>query len=210
MNKQKEHRVVIVEDNLALQGAFQEIIRDLEGFKMVDAYDRCEDALKYAKDDLPDIVLMDIELPGMNGVEGTRAIKKVLPNTIIIIVTVYENSEVVFNALCAGAVGYLTKNVSASRLAQALQEAVNGGAPMSIKIAKMVVQSFQKATHSVLSDRETEVLRLLASGKSYQRIGDELFISRNTIKFHIKNIYEKLQVQSREEAIRIANKDRLI
>ena len=209
MNKEK-YKVVIVEDNVPLSDAFKEIINDTEYFKVIDAYTSCEDAIKYLKQDRPDIVLMDIELPGMSGVEGTKIIKNLSKNVIIIVVTVYENSEIVFDALCAGASGYLTKNISSSRLIEALNEAVKGGAPMSIRIARMVVQSFRKATKSNLSDREIEVLKLLASGKSYQSIGDELFISRNTIKFHIKNIYEKLQVQNKEQAIKKANQDKII
>ena len=104
----------------------------------------------------------------------------------------------------------MTKNLSEDQLQNSLQEAIDGGAPMSIKIAKMVVQSFQKSTSTILSSRETEVLKLLASGMSYRRIGETLFISRNTIKFHIKNIYEKLQVKTREEAIAKANNSKLI
>jgi len=209
MNKEM-HKVVIVEDNVPLSDAFKEIINDSEDFKVVDAYTSCEDAIKYLKQDQPNIILMDIELPGMSGVEGTKTIKSLSPDVIIIVVTVYENSEVVFDALCAGASGYLTKNISSSRLIEAMKEAILGGAPMSIRIARMVVQSFRKATNSNLSDREIEVLKLLASGKSYQSIGDELFISRNTIKFHIKNIYEKLQVQNKEQAIKKANQDKII
>lgn len=209
MNKEM-HKVVIVEDNVPLSDAFKEIINDSEDFKVVDAYTSCEDAIKYLKQDQPNIILMDIELPGMSGVEGTKTIKSLSPDVIIIVVTVYENSEVVFDALCAGASGYLTKNISSSRLIEAMKEAILGGAPMSIRIARMVVQSFRKANNSNLSDREIEVLKLLASGKSYQSIGDELFISRNTIKFHIKNIYEKLQVQNKEQAIKKANQDKII
>ena len=209
MNKEM-HKVVIVEDNVPLSDAFKEIINDSEDFKVVDAYTSCEDAIKYLKQDQPNIILMDIELPGMSGVEGTKTIKSLSPDVIIIVVTVYENSEVVFDALCAGASGYLTKNISSSRLIEAMKEAILGGAPMSIRIARMVVQSFRKATNSNLSDREIEVLKLLASGKSYQSIGDELFISRNTIKFQIKNIYEKLQVQNKEQAIKKANQDKII
>ena len=203
-------RVIIIEDNVPLKDAFVEIVNAEDGFKVVDSYTQCEEAISYLDQDRPDIVLMDIELPGMNGVEGTRIIKAKYPQTAIIVVTVYDHSKIVFDALCAGAIGYLTKNVNPDYLVEALHEAVQGGAPMSIRIAKMVVDSFRKATHSILSDRETDVLRLLASGSSYRSIGEQLFISRNTIKYHIKNIYEKLQVHTREEAIRKANREKLI
>ena len=205
-----KYKVVIIEDNVPLAKIYKDIVEATSNFKVIDVYSNCEEALKYAKTDSPDIVLMDIELPGMNGVEGTKQYKQLLPSVKIIVITVFENSEIVFDALCAGALGYLTKNLSEDQLQSSLQEAIDGGAPMSIKIAKMVVQSFQKSTSTILSSRETEVLKLLASGMSYRRIGETLFISRNTIKFHIKNIYEKLQVKTREEAIAKANNRKLI
>ncbi|MFP2997351.1 response regulator transcription factor [Spongiivirga sp. MCCC 1A20706] len=202
--------IVIVEDNIPLSKGFTSHINKTEKYKVVGIYDNCEDALANLKSDKPRIVLMDIELPGMNGVDGTKKIKAQFPDIDILIVTVYENSDTVFNALCAGASGYLTKNATSSQLISALDEVLDGGAPMSIHIAKMVVQSFQKAPESILSDRETEVLSLLASGKSYKSVADTMFISINTIRFHVKNIYDKLQVCTREEAIKKANDQRLI
>ncbi|MFZ1788593.1 MAG: response regulator transcription factor, partial [Saprospiraceae bacterium] len=148
--------------------------------------------------------------PGMNGVEGTKQIRKLMPKSLILIVSVYENSEMVFNALCAGASGYITKNTTSKILIESIQELLDGGAPMSISIARMVVSSFQKAANSILSDRETEVITLLAQGKSYKSIGETLNISRNTIKFHIKNIYEKLEVNNREDAISLASEKKYI
>ena len=205
-----KHPIVIVEDNIPLSRGFKKIIDQTESYKVVGLYDNCEDALKHLKEDKPRIVLMDIELPEMDGIQGTKKMKSVLPKTDIIIVTVYENSETVFNALCAGASGYLTKNASKNQLISALDETLEGGAPMSINIAKMVVQSFRKSPTSILSERETEVLSLLASGKSYNSVAKALFISVNTIRFHVKNIYEKLQVCTKEEAIEKANRERLI
>ncbi len=204
------HQIVIIEDNIPLSIGYQKIIDKTEDFRVVAIYDTCEEALENLKNDYPRIVLMDIELPKMNGVEGTKKIKQINPNIDIVIVTVYENSETVFDALCAGASGYITKNTSQQQLTSALNEVIEGGAPMSINIAKMVVQSFRKSTNSILSERETEVLTLLASGKSYNSVAETLFISVNTIRFHIKNIYEKLQVCTREEAIEKANRERLI
>jgi len=202
--------LVIIEDNITLNKAFVEIINSSENYRVVNSYYNCEDALANLKDDDPDIVLMDVQLPGMNGVQGTRIIKKTKPDVNVIMITVYENSETVFNALCAGASGYLTKNTSSDELVQALDELVNGGAPMSIHIAKMVVSSFKKNIHTDLSEREIQVLTLLSKGKSYRSIGNTLFISINTIKFHIKNIYGKLQVRTREEAIRKASNSNII
>lgn len=125
-------------------------------------------------------------------------------------VTVYENSETVFSALCAGASGYLTKNADSEKLITALNEAVSGGAPMSINIAKMVVQSFQRAPETILTDRETQVLTKLSCGSSYKSIALDLDISPNTIKYHIKNIYDKLQVNTKEDAIKEASSRKLI
>jgi len=203
-------RIVIVEDNVSLSLGFKEIINATAKYNVVGLYHNAEDAIKYFKEDKPDIVVMDIELPKMNGVKTTKVLKNIKPKLLVLIITVYEDSETVFEALCAGASGYLTKNASGFQLIEALDELVSGGAPMSIKIARMVVDSFKKATSSILSERETEVLHLLATGKSFKNIGEALFISRNTIKFHIKNIYEKLQVNSKEEAIKKANDQRLI
>lgn len=206
-----KHKVVIIEDNIPLRDGFVEVISRTENFEVVDAYDNCENAIERIKVDKASIYLVDIDLPGMNGVEGTKLIKKVIPNGHIIMVTVYENSSMVFDALCAGATGYLTKNVSPNAIVDALEELVSGGAPMSIKIAKMVVSSFQKQPSKIeLSKREKEVLTLLADGNSYDSIAEQLFISKNTIKFHLKNIYIKLQVNSNIEAVQKANKENLL
>jgi DNA-binding NarL/FixJ family response regulator len=153
---------------------------------------------------------MDIELPGMDGIQGTKEIKKMLPKTKVIMVTVYENSRNVFDALCAGATGYLTKNTNSDKLIEALDELQAGGAPMSINIAKMVVESFKKAPDSVLTERETQVIEMLSQGSSYKSIALKLDISINTIKYHIKNTYDKLQVHSKEEAIKEASDRNLI
>ena len=206
-----KHKVVIIEDNIPLSEGFAEVINTTENFKVLNVYHNCEDAIENLKYDNPDIFLVDIDLPGINGVEGARQIKSKLPNSHIIMVTVYENSNMVFDALCAGATGYLTKNVSPDDIVDALNEVVSGGAPMSIKIAKMVVSSFQKKTSKIeLSQREKEVLMLLSEGNSYDGIADKLFISKNTIKFHLKNIYIKLQVNSNIEAVQKANKENLL
>ena len=207
---QEKHHIVIIEDNEPLAQGFKAIINKTEKYKVVGLYTSCEDAIVNLNVDRPKIILMDIELPKMNGVDGTKKIKNSHPDIEIIIVTVYENSETVFDALCAGALGYLSKNASKLELVSALDEVLAGGAPMSINIAKMVVDSFRKSTSSILSERETEVLTLLASGKSYNSVAEALFISVNTIRFHVKNIYEKLQVNTKEEAIAKANQDRII
>lgn len=203
--------IVIIEDNQPLAEGFAEVINTSEKFQVSGMYTNCEEAIERLDVDNPDILLVDIELPGMNGVEGTRYIKQKRPNASIIMVTVYENSKMVFDALCAGATGYLTKSLTPKVLLDALNETLEGGAPMSIKIAKMVVGSFQKKPSKIaLSPREKEVLTLLAEGNSYDSIAEQLFISKNTIKFHLKNIYIKLQVNSNIEAVSKASKENLI
>lgn len=204
------NRITIVEDNEVVRDGFALLIDSVSEHQVVSTYDNCEDALKNLKKDRPNIILMDLELPGMHGVEGTRRIKKLLPEVNIIVITVHANSELVFQALCAGASGYITKNAGHSKLLDAIAEVQKGGAPMSSQIARMVVQSFQKNTDSPLTARETEVLELLAKGKSYTVIADELFVHKETIKSHIKNIYTKLQVNSKADAIEKALRDRLI
>ncbi|MGC1204686.1 MAG: response regulator transcription factor [Flavobacteriaceae bacterium] len=206
-----KHKVVIIEDNIPLSEGFNEVINTTKNFKVVNIYHNCEDAIENLKYDNANIFLVDIDLPGINGVEGTKQIKSILPNCHVIMVTVYENSDIVFDALCAGATGYLTKNVSPDDIIDALNEVISGGAPMSIKIAKMVVSSFQKKPSKIeLSPREKDVLILLSEGNSYDSIAEKLFISRNTIKFHLKNIYIKLQVNSNIEAVQKANKENLL
>jgi len=206
-----KHNVVIIEDNIPLSEGFIEVINNTDDFKVIRAYDNCEDAIENIKYDDAEIYLVDIELPGINGVEGTKQIKEIKPRANIIMVTVYENSDIVFDALCAGASGYLTKNLTPDELVDALKETVKGGAPMSIKIAKMVVNSFRKIPSKInLSTREKEVLILLSEGNSYDTIAEKLFISKNTIKFHLKNIYIKLQVNSNIEAVQKATKENLL
>ena len=203
-------RIVIVEDNDAVREGFSLIINSVSNYYVVSGYDNAEDCLKNLKKDKPEIILMDLELPGMNGIEAISAVKKLNSSVEIIVNTIYENSELVFQALCAGASGYITKNTSHTELLDAIDEVIQGGAPMSSKIAKLVVNSFQKNPNSPLSGRETEVLELLSKGKSYSMIAQELFITKETAKSHIKNIYSKLQVNSKSEAIAKATKEKLI
>lgn len=203
-------RICIVEDDNLIRDGFALLINSTYGFKIINTYYRCEDAIKNIHADAPDVVLMDIELPGMNGIEGIAKIKKLRPKTNIIVVTVYENDELVFKALCAGAGGYLTKNMQPGRLLEAIRDIQDGGAPMSTNIARMVVASFQKNRNSPLTARETEVLELLSKGKSYTTIAEQLFVDKETIRTHIKNIYWKLEVHSKAEAIEKAIKERLI
>ncbi len=202
--------IMIVEDNLVLNQTLSAHITDDENFELAGAYTNFEDAYAEIATDKPDIILMDINLPEMNGIDGTRKIVSKYPNISIIIITALENSDNVFAALSAGAIGYMTKTFSKEELTDAILNCAGGGAPMSAKIAKMVVNSFRKVNFSPLTDREKQVLETLALGYSYGSIADELFISLATVKYHIKNIYIKLQVSNRTEALREARKKKYI
>jgi len=202
--------ILIIEDNEVVRSGLETLIDSIPEFKLSGSFDNCEDAIKTAEYDRPDVILMDIELPGMNGIQGIRVLKKILHEVNIIVVTIYEDNEMVFDALCAGACGYITKSADYTKLLDAIKEVVNGGAPMSNKIARMVVESFQRNYDTPLSPRETEVLELLAKGKSYSVIADEIFVHKETVKSHIKNIYFKLQVNSKADAIEKAFKEKYI
>ena len=196
-------RIIIVEDDAIIRNAFVTLIQQNGDYTVANAYDNAEAAIKNINTDAPDICLMDIELPGMNGIEAIPKIKAIKPNTQVVVVTVYENDELVFKALCEGASGYLTKNMPPQKLIESLKELENGGAPMSTNIARMVVESFskQKKIQNPLTDKENMVLTKLVEGKSYKSVSKELDISIDTVKFHIKNIYLKLQVNCKEDAI---------
>jgi len=203
-------KITIVEDNEIVKDGFELLINGMSEHKVVSTYTNCEDAIEKIKEDNPNIILMDLELPGMHGIEGIKHIKKILPKVNIIVISVHENSQLVFESLVAGATGYITKSSNYNKVLEAIDETMKGGAPMSTNIARLVVESFQRNTNSPLSPRETEVLELLSKGKSYSVIANELFIHKETVKSHIKNIYYKLQVNSKADAIEKALKNKLI
>lgn len=203
-------RVLIVEDDQEIRHSFTMIVNSSEKFEVVNAYGSCEEAIPHLQKDKPEIILMDIELPGMNGIQGTKVIKDKYAAADIIMVTVYEDSELVFEALKAGASGYITKSANYMELLSALEEIMKGGAPMSSRIARMVIDNFHVNPNSPLTKRETEILQLISEGKTYTQISEQLFISKETSKTHIKNIYAKLQVNCKSEAIAKANLEKLI
>ncbi|MBS1680113.1 MAG: response regulator transcription factor [Bacteroidetes bacterium] len=210
MNENKK-RVLIVEDDKEIRNSFVVIVNSSSQFFVVNGYGSCEEAIKHLNTDKPDIVLMDIELPGgMNGIKGAKTIKDKLPTVDVIMVTVYEDSDLVFEALKAGASGYITKSANYRELLTALEEMSKGGAPMSSKIARLVIDNFHVNPNSPLTKRETEILQLISEGKTYTQISEQLFISKETSKTHIKNIYAKLQVNCKSEAIAKANSEKLI
>jgi len=198
--------VSIVEDNDQLRGTLARVIGRAEGFLCLSQYGNAEDALKDLPKICPEVVLMDINLPGMNGVECVRQLKQLLPKTQVMMLTVYEDTENIFNALAAGASGYMLKRTPREELLEAIREVQRGGSPMTTHIARKVVQSFQKAPATPdgtenLSPREAEVLDLLSQGLIYKEISDKLGISYETVHIYIWRIYEKLQVRTRTEAV---------
>ena len=198
--------VAIVEDSVKLRGTLARVISRAPGFACVSQHGSAEDALKELPAVKPQVVLMDINLPGLNGVECVRQLKLLLPATLVIMLTVYEDTENIFNALAAGASGYLLKRTPTAELLQAIQDVLHGGSPMTMHIARKVVQSFQKnpapspATEG-LSDREQQVLDLLSQGLIYKEIADKIGVSYETVHTYVRRIYEKLQVRTRTEAV---------
>lgn len=199
-------RISIVEDDDRIRNMFIILLEGAEGFRCVSAYPNAEDALADLPSKKPDIVLMDINLPGMNGIECVKKLKAEEPDISVVMLTVYEDNERIFQSLQAGAVGYLLKSTSPSDILESLKDVNDGGAPMSAQIARKVVQSFHKPEKSSkklesLTDREQEILSLLATGYMYKEIADELHVSMDTVKSHIRHIYDKLQVRSKTEAV---------
>jgi DNA-binding NarL/FixJ family response regulator len=198
--------LAIVEDLDEVREGLTQFISLNNEFKVLDTFSTAEEAAYELPRLKPDIVIMDINLPGMNGIECIREVKKKVPRTQFMMFTVYENDEKVFEALKAGASGYLLKNTGLVQLIESLKELYNGGSPMSSNIARKLVNIFQQdqnddLTVESLSNRETEILHLLSKGLLYKEISDRLSISTNTVRQHIHKIYEKLHVQNRTEAI---------
>jgi DNA-binding NarL/FixJ family response regulator len=198
--------VSIVEDSDQLRGTLARVIGRADGFQCLGQYANAEVALEGIPKERPNVVLMDINLPGMNGVECVRRLKQLAPEILVVMLTVYEDTENIFNALAAGASGYLLKRTKSAELLDAIQEVLRGGSPMTTHIARKVVQSFQRAGGSAqstenLSPREQEVLDCLSHGFLYKEIADKLGISYETVHTYIRRIYEKLQVRTRTEAV---------
>jgi DNA-binding NarL/FixJ family response regulator len=198
--------VSIVEDNEQLRTTLARVISRAEGFRCLSHYGDAESALEGLPKDRPEVVLMDINLPGMNGVECVRRLKQIAPGTLVVMLTVYEDTENIFNALAAGAAGYLLKRTKSAELLEAIREVHRGGSPMTTHIARKVTQSFQRAGSSLLptenlSEREQEVLDCLSQGFLYKEIAEKLGISYETVHTYIRRIYEKLQVRTRTEAV---------
>lgn len=198
-------RVSIVEDNPGIRKTFATLLNETPGLCCVSAYGSAEEAVLRLPGDKPDVALIDIHLPGMDGIECVSRLKTVAPNIQVLMLTRYEQSDLIFNSIRAGASGYLLKNTPPKDLAQAIEQVHAGGAPMTMQVARKVIDHFrqiQKPASDVekLTPRELEVLALLAKGYLYKEISDNLGVSINTLRNHLRAIYEKLHVHSRTEA----------
>jgi DNA-binding NarL/FixJ family response regulator len=208
-------RVVIVEDMREVRDGLAMLISGTPGYSCAGSYRTMEEALARTETNAPDVILTDIGLPGMSGIDGIRILHERLPEVPILALTVYDNDEKVFDALCSGASGYLLKNTPPARLLDSIREVLDGGAPMSPEVARRVIRIFRNyrpPEHAEyhLTPQETELLKLLVEGHHKKTAAREMGISVNTVSFHLKNIYEKLQVHSKTEAVAKALREHLI
>lgn len=207
--------VAIVEDMPDIRDGLAALIDGTPGFRCRAAYGSMEDALAAIRPPLPDLVLVDLGLPGMSGIDGIRALSARHPGLVLIVLSVYDDNERIFDALCAGASGYMLKKTPPDRLIEALEEAARGGAPMSPQVASRVVRLFRDlrapapAAHD-LTPHEVRLLGLIVEGHNYKTAAVELKVSVNTIAFHMRSIYQKLHVHSKSEAVSRALRDRIV
>jgi len=208
-------KVLLVEDQRDVREGLFALINGSTGFHCLGAFRTMEEALRAVDKELPDVVLTDVGLPGMSGIDGTRILKQTHPELPVVALTVYDDDEDVFSALCAGATGYLLKNTPPAKLLESLREVVSGGAPISPEIALRVIRLFRefspppRASYR-LTQQEVELLKLIVNGHTYKTAAYDLGISISTVSFHLQNIYNKLQVHSKTEAVAKALRDRLV
>ena len=208
-------KAAIIEDRREIREGLAMLINGTDGYRCTGSFRSMEEALAKISFDLPDIVLCDIGLPGMSGIEGMRILKERYPHMLLLMLSVYDDDERIFDALCAGACGYLLKKTPPVRLLESLREAVEGGSPMSPEVARRVIALFrdirppERADYE-LTPHETRLLKLLVEGHNYKTAASELNVSVNTVSFHMRRIYEKLQVHSKSEAVAKALRDRLV
>ncbi len=211
----KTINVAIIEDRRELREGLSMLINGTDGFVCKGKFGSMEEGLRRVGAEKPDVVLCDIGLPGMDGIEGIKILKENFPDLLVIMLTIYDDDERIFNALCAGACGYLLKKTPPVRLLEALREAVAGGSPMSPEVARRVITLFreirppERADYD-LSPHETRLLKMLVEGHNYKTAAAEIGVTVHAVSFHMRNIYEKLQVHSKSEAVSVALRDRLI
>jgi DNA-binding NarL/FixJ family response regulator len=208
-------KVAIIEDLRDIREGLATMFRFTEGYRCTGCYRSMEEALEKIGHDVPDVALVDIGLPGMNGIDGIRILRERHQGMLLLMLTVYEDDEYIFDALCAGASGYLLKKTAPARLIESVREARDGGAPMSPEIARKVIKLFrdirppERADYH-LTPHETRLLKMLVDGNNYKTAAVELKVSVTTVAFHMRNIYEKLQVHSKSEAVSKALRSRLV
>lgn len=215
MRTEPDITVAVVEDDAGTRQSLERILSNTQGFHCAGTFQSCEDALAALPELDPDVVLMDINLPGMNGIEGVRRLTAQDPEAKVIMLTVYQDDEKIFRSICAGALGYLLKRTPKEALLEAIREVNNGGSPMNAGIARRVLQLFKETAaprsgQTSLTPRELDILHALVDGCSYKMIADREKISVETVRNHIKSIYTKLQVHSKSEAVAKAIKQRIV
>ena len=208
-------KVGIIEDQPKIREGLRALIEGTEGYRCVGSFGSMEEALAKVGYELPDVLLVDIGLPGMSGIEGIRRLKDQHPELAMLMLTVYDDDRRIFDALCAGACGYLLKKTPPARLLECLKEVVGGGAPMSPEVARRVVALFREIRPPEQADyqltpHEVRILKLLVEGHNYKTAAAELSVSINTVRFHMRSIYEKLQVHSKSEAVSKTLRNRII
>ena len=208
-------KVAIFDDNRSLREGLFQLINGSEGFQCVGAFANCDHIIKNLKESKPDVVLMDIEMPGLSGIEAVKVLKENFPEIKVLMETIFEDNDKIFGAVCNGAEGYILKNTPPALILSAIKEIYEGGAPMTpsvaSKVLKMVKKSQSSSTESfALTEREKEILKSLVEGMSYKMIAATCFISIDTVSGHIKNIYKKLQVHSKGEAVAKAIKGKIV
>ena len=211
----KTVRVVVIEDQRELRDGLRVLLDYTPDFRCVNCFGSMESALAEIEADTADLILTDIGLPRMNGIEGTKILREKFPRLPIIVLTVHNEDDKIFQALCAGASGYLLKNTPPARIIEAIREVLNGGAPMSPDVARRVVHLFRTFNPPLqadyrLTEQETRILKMIVDGHHYKTAAYELGISKSTVSFHLKNIYEKLQVHSKTEAVAKALREKII
>lgn len=210
----KSIQILIYEDNVLLRESLTNLLALTGEYEVLASFPDCSDVLNQVRQLDPDVILMDIDLPGINGIEAVKLIRGINPQVQIIMLTVFDDNTHVFDAMYAGANGYLLKKYISDKLLHAIQEVLQGGAPMSPSIARMIITSLQQPTVAAkdysLTNREKEILQLLSSGNSFKMIAAELSISLDTVRTHIKHIYDKLHVRSQIEAVSKAIQEKLV